>query len=121
MKFMIDGIGLLVFAIVLRYFGKYDWSVKLATFLVVGVSFLFTKLWQLIFLLINSKPLIELLAPVDIVVALLQIPVTLIAFTLMRNKDDSIAAWFTIAAVGIAVNYALIPFVVPMFVPLWGK
>lgn len=118
---MIDGIGLLVFAVVLRYFGKYEWSVKSATFLVVGIGFLLTKLWQLIFLTINSKPLIELLAPVDIAVALLQIPVTLIAFTLMRDKDDDIVTYFAIAAVAIALNYILIPFAVPMFVPLWGK
>lgn len=118
---MIDGIGLLVFSIVLRYFGKYEWSVKSATFLVVGIGFLLTKLWQLIFLTINGKPLVGLLAPVDIVVALLQIPVTLAAFKLMRDKDDDIVTYFTIVAIAMALNYTLIPFVVPMFVPLWGK
>lgn len=113
----IDPIGLLVYAIMVRAFGVYNLSIKFSA-LIVGVApLVIAKLINFISLRIYDLPLRQLLAPSDIVITLLQLVVAFFVFYMLRQRDDDLAAWFAIFIVGASVNYMLIPYLVPIFVP----
>jgi len=112
----IDGIGLLVYAVMIRAFGKYNLSIKFSAITVGVAPFVINKIIAFIMLRIYNSPIEKLFVPADIVISLLQLIVAFIIFYMMQQRDDDLVSWFTVAIFGAGINYMLIPYVVPMFV-----
>lgn len=113
----IDIIGLIVYGVAVKFFDILELGIKSTTLFIVATPFLFKILSNYIYSLINSNAEISIVLPMDLIVMILQIPVTAFILYVMRYNDLNFGIWIILYSTGIFINYILIQYLVPYFVP----
>ena len=106
---IVDAIGLIVYAVMLRAYNKFDLSIKF-TALTIGIApVVLNGTYRAITGLTYHKSLNDLFAPYEIIAAVVQLVLALVIVRLLDRNEESIGAWFAVAIIGGAVSYAFVP------------
>jgi heme/copper-type cytochrome/quinol oxidase subunit 4 len=113
----IDAIGVFVYIVVLRIQAVYDLSIKRTAIMIGFGPLVMLTAIRFITAVALSQPVNQLITPASVFIAIVQLVASFFILHKLQQADDNdLTSWFIIAALGAIVNYALIPYIVPLLI-----